>query len=143
MEELNIDATNTIAGRLATRAAKEALMGKKVNVFNAEKAIMSGDAKKVAEKYRYKRSEMGQPRKGPFIPRMPDRFLRRVIRGMLPYKRERGSDAFKRIMCYAGVPEQFKDKKLTVFEKDTVKKLPKLKYITVQDICKYMGAQFK
>ena len=141
MEELNIDATNTIAGRLATRVAKEAMLGKKVNVLNAEKAVLSGDPKKVAEKYRYTRSEMGQPRKGPFIPRMADRFLRRLIRGMLPHRRERGAEAFKRIMCYVGVPEQFKDKKLTVYEEDTTKKLPNLKFTTVKEICKYMGAK--
>lgn len=141
MEELNIDATNTIAGRIATRAAKEALLGKKVNILNAEKAVLSGDPKSNAEKYRYRRSEMGQPRKGPFIPRMPDRFLRRLIRGMLPHKRERGAEAFKRIMCYTGVPAQFKDKKLTILAQDTTKKLPNLKFTTVKEICKYMGAK--
>ena len=141
MEELNIDATNTIAGRLATRVAKEALLGRKINVLNAEKAVLSGDPKKNAEKYRYKRSEVGQPKKGPFVPRMPDRFLRRLIRGMLPHKRERGAEAFKRVMCYVGVPVQFKDKKLKVFEQDTVKKLPNLKFTTVKEICKYMGAK--
>ena len=139
MEELNIDATNTIAGRLATRAAKEALIGKKVNVFNAEKAVISGDAKKVAEKYRYTRSEMGQPRKGPFIPKMADRFLRRIIRGMLPYKQVKGKKAFDNIKCYLGVPKKFEKEKIGTFKEINVNFKKASEFLTLKEIAKHLG----
>lgn len=137
--ELNIDATNAIAGRLATQAAKAALQGKTVNILNAEKAVMSGDPRKIVERYHYRRVEMGQQHKGPFIPRMPDRFLKRIIRGMIP-KRGRGVDAYKRVKCYVGEPEEFKDKKLEKAQY-TASSLPTLKYITIQKICKGMGGK--
>jgi len=39
--------------------------------------------------------------------------MKRTIRGMLSYKKGRGGDAFKRIMCYVGVPREFeKNKKI-------------------------------
>ena len=138
--EYNIDATNAIAGRLGTKVAKEALLGKKVNVLNSEKAIISGDPKVVIGRYQYTRVEKGQPHKGPYIPRMPDRFLKRLIRGMLPHKKGRGSDAFKRIKCHIGVPEEFKGKDIMKFQ-DGLSKLPTLKYVTVQQICKTLGGK--
>ncbi|MEA3430038.1 MAG: 50S ribosomal protein L13 [Nanoarchaeota archaeon] len=135
-----IDATDLIVGRLATKAAKAALLGEKVDVINCESAILSGTRQSVLAKYRRKR-ELGIPLKGPYFPRLPDRFVRRIIRGMLPYKRARGSEAFKRVMCHVGVPVQFRDKKTETFKDANVGKLPTLKYVKVLEICKYLGAK--
>ena len=138
--EIILDATDMIAGRLATRAAKEALHGKDVRIVNAEKAVITGSPVKVKQRYHETRAEKGQPHKGPYIPRMPDRFLKRLIRGMLPHRQARGAEAYKRIKCYVGIPHEFKDKKIEKAGKDT-KKLPTLKYTTVHEICKYMGGK--
>ncbi|MBI4173780.1 MAG: 50S ribosomal protein L13, partial [Candidatus Aenigmarchaeota archaeon] len=40
METLIVDASNCIAGRLASRVAKELLNGKGVQIINAEQAIV-------------------------------------------------------------------------------------------------------
>lgn len=147
-----IDATDMILGRLATFAAKQALLGEKVDIINCDKAIITGSKKQILAKYKQKR-EMGRPTKGPFIHRQSDRFVRRSIRGMLPYRQEKGLSAFKRIMCYNGVPAEFKDKvgksqqsssetgtkEITIVEKADMEKLPNLKFITVGEICKFMG----
>ena len=141
MAELYLDATNTIVGRLASYAAKQALLGNKVVVLNCEKAIMSGSPTKIHEKYYKKIFETGQPQKGPFISRMPERFLRRIIRGMLPHKRARGREAYKKIMCYRGVPDEFKNKKLEKVPKASADKLPVLKYTRLGKLCKKLGGK--
>ena len=135
-----IDATNKILGRLATQVAKKALLGETINIINCEKAIISGNKKRVFAQYKI-RAKRGIHTKGPFLSRMPDRFVRRTIRGMLPYKKPRGAEAFKRILCYKGIPQQFKDKEITKLEGHGVSKLPYLKYATVGEVCKNLGAK--
>ena len=135
-----IDAKDLILGRVATIAAKKALLGEKVDIVNCEKAIITGNKKSILAKYKA-RMARGQKTQGPFIPRRPDMFMRRMIRGMLPYKQEKGRKAFKNIMCYLGVPEEFKDKKLETIENANIAKVPSLRYMTVGTLCKEMGAK--
>ena len=132
-----IDATDTILGRLATSAAKHALLGEDVIVINAEKAVVSGEKQRVLADWREKYAR-GVPSKGPFIHRHPDRLVRRVIRGMLPYKNPRGAAAYKRVRCYSGVPEAYADKEAVKIGA-TKMKLPNTKYVTVLDISKNLG----
>ena len=136
MAELYIDATNAIVGRVGAFAAKRALLGDTVKIMNCEKAVMSGRKESIIERYYNLRNEIGQPQKGPFIPRLPDRFMRRTIRGMLPYKRQKGAAAYKRILCYLGIPVQFKDKKLQKVPGAGAEKLKSLKRVTVEEVCK-------
>jgi len=140
MEELNLDATNAILGRLASHAAKQALLGKTINIVNCEKAIISGNRHAVRAKYYHNMFKLGRPTKGPFLSRMPDRFVRRVIRGMLDHKNERGRNAFERVMCYIGTPDAFQKKKLLHVAKD-VSELPKLRYQTVGELCTSLGGK--
>ena len=141
MTNLIIDATDSIAGRLASHIAKQVLNGNNVAVVNSEKAVITGNKEVAIERYRYRRSETGRPQKGPFIYRSPDRFLKRIIRGMLPYKKARGSAAFKNIKCYRGVPAEFKDKKAQTIKAVNVSKLGVIKYVTIHDICKSLGGK--
>lgn len=135
-----IDANDMVLGRVATFAAKKALLGEKVNIVNCEKAVMTGNKETILAKYRQKR-ERGRPTKGPFIHRRSDMFVRRAIRGMLPYKQAKGKDAFQRVMCYMGVPEEFKEKDLVKVEGAETTKLPNLKFTKVEEICKFMGGR--
>lgn len=130
-----IDAQNQILGRFATFAAKQALLGKEVRVINAEKAVLSGSPSQVIAKVKQDK-ERGTPAKGPFIPNMADRYVRRVIRGMLPYKQPKGAAALKRVLCYVGVPEEFKNEEPVSIPGASVKKLPNLKYTTVEEVLK-------
>jgi len=135
-----IDATNLILGRLASFAAKKALLGENIHIINCENAVISGSEENILERYKRKR-QRGIPAKGPFIPRKPDMFVRRVIRGMLPYKKEKGRKAFERIKCYIGIPENFKDKKSETIAEADVSKLPNLMYVKVKNICELLGAK--
>ncbi len=132
-----IDAEKLILGRFATFAAKQALLGEEVRVINADKAVISGKRDEVLARIKNAR-DRGTPAKGPFITRMPDRYVRRVIRGMLPYKQQKGAAAFKRVLCYSGVPEEFKDVKPVTLEQAQVAKLPNLKFTTVGEVLKHI-----
>ena len=136
MAEIYIDAANAIVGRVGAFSAKRALLGDTIKIMNCEKAVMSGNKEDVIGRYYHRRNKIGQPQKGPFISRLPDRFVRRTIRGMLPYKRTKGAEAYKRIMCYLGVPEKFKDKKLETVQGADAGKLKLLKRTTVEEVCK-------
>ena len=133
-----IDATNLIMGRLATFAAKLALEGDSVVIVNAEKAIITGNRATSFSQFRTKQ-EQGHPFHGPFYPKMPDRIVKRVIRGMLPYKQERGKKAYKRIKCFMGLPETYKNQKLETIPRADYSKLKTLNFITVNDLSKFMG----
>lgn len=132
-----IDATDILLGRFATFAAKQALLGEEVRVINVEKAIISGTKPAVIAKIK-KQRDRGTPAKGPFLPKTPDRFVRRTIRGMLPYKQAKGAEAFKRVMCYTGVPEELKNEKPVELLGAHANKLPNLKYVSVGEALKHV-----
>ncbi len=129
-----IDAKNLIAGRLAAFAAKQALLGEEIAIVNSEKAIITGSKKNIMAKYKTM-NERGEPFHGPFIKKIPDRFLKRIIRGMLPYKKGNGRQAYKRIKCYKGVPKEFQDKKTETVNKANITKVQLAKYMTVGEVC--------
>jgi len=135
-----IDANNLILGRLGTYVAKKAMLGEKVDIVNCESSIITGDRDSIFEKYdRF--LKMGTPSKGPFIYRMPDRFVKRSIRGMLPYKKERGRTDLKNIKCHVGVPDNLKNQKLGTIKDANADKVPNLKYVKIRDICIHIGAK--
>lgn len=135
-----IDANNLILGRLATIAAKKSLLGEKVDIVNCENAVVVGKKESVLANYKQK-ADRGIPAKGPFIPKTPDRFVRRTVRGMLPYKKEKGKIAFKNVKCYIGIPNDFKDKEYSVIKEASVERNKNLRYVTVKEICKYLGGK--
>ena len=134
-----IDATDTILGRLASYAAKKALLGEEVFVINSEKAIISGRKAFVIDKYLNDMSRGTY--KGPFIPKVPNMLVRRTIRGMLPHHKYKGKNAYHKVKCFVGVPELLKDKKAEKIKGANISKLPYLYYINVGELCKRMGAK--
>lgn len=135
-----IDASNQIVGRMATRVAKLALMGETIDIVNAEKAIITGRKEAVYQKYK-RFSDMGHHVKGPFIHRSPDKFLRRIIRGMLPYKQPKGKDAYDRIKCHKSVPENMQGKSFESFKEASGNRLTTLNYVSVGQVCKHLGGR--
>jgi large subunit ribosomal protein L13 len=135
-----IDATDLILGRLATYVAKKAMLGEKIDIVNSEKSVVSGKKESVYKNYIRKR-ERGIPLQGPYFPRMPNALVRRTIRGMIPYKTERGKKAFKSIKCYIGIPSELKDKKAETLKQANVSKLPYIKHTTTGSICKLMRSK--
>jgi large subunit ribosomal protein L13 len=132
-----IDATNMIVGRLGSIVAKKALLGEKIDIINAENAVVSGKRKEVLARFMQKASR-GTWAKGPHFRRAPDRLLKRMIRDMLPYKQEKGKIAMRRIVCWQGTPEAFKDQKAMIFKEADAAKLY-INKVSIKEISKFLG----
>lgn len=135
-----IDAKNLILGRLASYAAKQALMGETIKIVNCEDAVIIGKKVSVTNAYKQRR-ERRTPFKGPYLARVPERVVRRAIRGMLPYNQYKGREAFKRIMCYNKIPEGINDKEIMMLDKFNVLKSSNINYITVRELCRNLGGK--
>lgn len=139
------DASGVVLGRLASNVAKAVLNNEDVIVVNAEEAIITGNKRNILEKYMHRinrRSLVNPARHGPFFPKRPDRIIKRTVRGMVPYKQERGRKAYKRLKVYVGIPEEYSDTAKIVLEDSTYKKLSVPKYIKLGDLSKLLGARF-
>lgn len=125
-KEIVIDATNSVVGRLAAYAAKQALAGKMIIILNSEKAAITGNKDSILRVYLQKRRRHGAGQRGPIFPSIAERILKRTISGMLPYRQERGKIALTNVMCYKGVPEKYKDSKKIEFKSGKIGKNIKL-----------------
>jgi large subunit ribosomal protein L13 len=132
-----IDATGSTLGRLATNTAKRLLSGEQIAVINSEKAIISGKKTSIKKTYKQKR-ELGTYRKGPFFPRTPDKIVKRTIRGMIPYQKSHGRQAFKRLKCYISIPKEYEGQK---FEKINEAQKKPVDFITVEELSRFLGAK--
>jgi len=133
-----IDATNLILGRMCTSVAKGILGGEEIAVVNAEKAVVSGKWQMVIEEHK-KEYKSGNRQYGPRWPTRSDQFVRRSIRGMIPWKNTRGREAFKNVKVYIGVPDELKEMKMEILDNAKLEKLGTLHYVKVEDICKQLG----
>ena len=110
-----VNAEGLIVGRMCSKVAKRLLNGEEVIILNAEKAVFSGKRKsKVSEAKEF--LEVGAPERGPFHYRRPDRFLRKTVRGMLPFKQPKGKSAYKRLKVFMGVPKELKGQQMITFK---------------------------
>jgi large subunit ribosomal protein L13 len=135
--EVLVNAEGLIVGRMCSKVAKLLLNGNEVIILNAEKAVFSGKRKsKVAEAHLF--LEVGAPERGPFHYRRPDRFLRKSVRGMLPFKQPKGKSAFKRLKVYMGVPAEFKNKETVTFTEAASADL-KGPHFTLGELAKEIG----
>lgn len=108
-----IDGEGIVLGRLSSNAAKMLLKGDEVIVVNAEKIRITGHVRDIVEKYkqRIELKDKANPEHSPYISRRPDLFVKRVIRGMLPYKAPKGKKAFRNLKVYIGTAKDIKDAK--------------------------------
>ena len=135
-----INGENLLLGRLASFAAKKALLGEEIIIVNSEKVVVSGK-KPMVFRYFKAKIERGNVFKGPFVSRMPDQIVRRAVRGMLPYKKERGRKAFKRVKCYIGIPKEYANKKYEAIEDANIKNLSTPYHIKIGTISTLLGKE--
>ena len=136
-----IDGDGLLLGRMASMVARRVMSGEEIAIVNAEKAVISGSRARVLANYGQKRSR-GSREGGPFFPRRPDHIVKRTIRGMLPYKRTVGSDAFKRVRVYVGVPVEFVGSEREVLENAHMNRLNTPKFVTVGAVSTFLGAKY-
>ncbi|MHA1409414.1 MAG: 50S ribosomal protein L13 [Candidatus Odinarchaeia archaeon] len=139
-----IDATNTILGRLSSTVAKRLLKGEKIMIINAEKVVISGRKRSIIDHYKEKANirTLTAPWKGPFHYRRPDRIVRRTIRGMLPFKKPKGREAYRNLIVHIGIPEDIKEESITRIDKIDASRL-RGKYITIKELSKELGWSYK
>ena len=126
-----IDGTNAVMGRLASYAAKQALLGEEIVIVNCDKVMITGSKADIRSKFNERRKRIGSGQKGPKYSRSPEMIVKRAIRGMLSHRQSRGKSALARIRCYRGLPEEFKESKKIVSGKEN-----KTKYIHVEELKK-------
>ena len=132
-----VNAEGLIVGRMCSKVAKRLLNGEEVTILNAEKAVFSGKKKaKILEAHIF--LEVGAPVRGPFHYRRPDRFLRKTVRGMVPFKQPKGKEAYKRLRVFMGVPLDLKGKEMITFEEASSANL-KGPHFTLGELAKEIG----
>ena len=132
-----VDGTNMVLGRLASKIAKLALLGDRIILVNCEKVIKTGKPQQVINEYLDKIQNIRGRQKGPLWPKRPDTIVRRAIKQMLPFKRERGKKALRNVEVYIGLPHEYEKHKLEQFEEA---KLPRTKkFITIGGIAEKAG----
>ncbi|MGI0028369.1 MAG: 50S ribosomal protein L13 [Nitrososphaera sp.] len=139
-QQIVVDATNCVAGRMCSHVSKLLLQGNRVAIVNAEKAMLSGNRYKTIELYKehLEINSVTNPIHGPFHPRRPDTILSKMVRGMVPKRKTTGIEAHQRLRVYIGVPEEMKNAKLESFADSKITK-PESYYLTVGDIAKQIG----
>ncbi|MFB6189424.1 MAG: 50S ribosomal protein L13 [Halapricum sp.] len=130
-----VDARDCIMGRVASQVAERAMNGESVAVVNAERAVITGREGDVTEKFQ-KRRELGSDR-GPAYPKRPDGIVKRAIRGMVPYKEQKGRAAFENVRVYVGNPY---DEDGEILEGTSLDRLSNIKFVQLDDLAESIGA---
>lgn len=140
VEEVVIDATGHILGRLASKVAKMLLEGKKVHVVNVEECYISGKRRSIIDEWKafYEIKSRVHPRHTPKHYKRPDKIFKRVVRGMLPRDKPKGREAIKRLRVYHGIPDPLKDKSMIKVEEAQARR-PKSFYMTLGELAKELG----
>ncbi|MDP8002961.1 MAG: 50S ribosomal protein L13 [Caldisphaera sp.] len=141
MEEIVIDGSNTILGRLASNVAKILLEGKRVVVINSEKIVVSGEPSKLIQFYKdtilnvkSHYSHKWRPKRA----RSPTRLFKKTVAGMLPKNNKKGEDALKRLTVFVGIPNKYKNKQAIKLQEISADKLGR-KYTTLNVIAEQLG----
>ncbi len=132
-----IDANDLILGRMSSIVAKRLLEGERIDLVNAENVIVSGKRQMLIMQSK-EFLEVGGRDRGPLHYRRPHAMVRRTIRGMLPYRKPKGREAFSRLKVHIGIPEELESYPLESIPNASVDRL-KGNYITVGEIAKNIG----
>jgi large subunit ribosomal protein L13 len=133
-----IDARDCILGRVASQVAERALEGERIAVVNAERAVITGRKEDTIETYE-ERIGLGSDR-GPYYPKRPDGIVKRSIRGMIPYKRPRGREAFENVRVYLGNPYEG-EREGELLEGTSLDRLSNIKFISLGELSERLGAK--
>ena len=135
-----IDADGNVLGRLCTSVAKKILKGEEVVVVNAEKAIVTGNRDDILAQYKQKK-DRGKVIHGPFYPRRADLILKRTVRGMLPWDKPKGRDAYRLLKVYVGVPKELEAvEKLKLMGATN---LSRDRYVTLSEVSEHLGSKVR
>jgi large subunit ribosomal protein L13 len=138
-----IDGDGLVLGRLASKVSKLLLAGENVTVLNAEKIMISGNKDWAYHKYKQRidRASISNPREmGPKYPRRPDDIFRRTVRGMIPYRKSTGREAFKGLKVYVGIPAEFESQETSKIPEAEPKNITKS--VKLGTVSQLLGSKF-
>lgn len=138
-----IDGDYQILGRMANEVAQLLLAGEPVVIVNAQNVIITGNRKEIYKRFKHRTdlADRGNPRRGPFFPKTSSRIVRRTIRGMLPWKKPSGREAYRLLTVYDTVPEELKDKEFVKIENADGARLGTHKIVTVSELSQYLRGE--
>lgn len=135
-----IDGKDNILGRLSSVVAERIMDGEEIVIVNADAVVITGAREMVFSEFKAK-VDRGQIRKGPYYPRRADLLLKRTIRGMIPFNKSSGRDAYRRVHTFVGVPAQFAD--VEKERNENALKARTGKYTTLGAVAKYLGSNIR
>ncbi|MDE1851472.1 MAG: 50S ribosomal protein L13 [Candidatus Micrarchaeota archaeon] len=140
MTDYVIDGKEQVLGRAASQVAKLLLQGNNVIILNSESMLITGHKRNIVEKYKrlVELKDKANPEHSPYWSRRPDLFVKRIVRGMLPYKKPRGKEAFKKLRVYISVPESFQGAKAHKIESKKVNEIYE-NVISVKELTANLG----
>lgn len=130
---MKIDGSDHVLGRLSTSVVEALKDGEDVEIYNADRVIVTGRPDDIIQKYRGK-YERGSKGEGPKFPKAADRMVRRTVRGMLPDSKQ-GRQMYERLQVYTTEP----DGDAVEFEDDKVKSLKGGNFLRMGEISENMG----
>lgn len=144
MKNVIIDGKDLVLGRLASFAAKRLLEGERVTVVNAEQVVISGRKEATFDVYEawLEVRNLTNPRKGPFHLKRPEELVRLAVRGMLPFDKPRGREAYGRLRIHMGVPPELAGKEMQTLPEASLERLGTRRFMRIGDLSKHLGARF-
>ncbi len=132
-----IDGTGLVVGRASSQIAKMLLKGEEIHLINAEQMVIAGNPIFIVDRYKIRRrlQNKGTPEFSPVWPKLPHMLVRRIIRGMLPWKKASGRLAYKKLRVYVKNPKNLQDAKTV----DIAKFNKASRCITMGELCKHLG----
>lgn len=146
-QEIIIDADSLILGRLASIVAKLMRLGIRVHVVNIEKAVLTGERKRVIEGYKLLfevKTHRNPYRQAIHRPRHPISLFKRTVRNMLPKNINKKLRLIKLVKAYVGIPQEFEGKTayklvdISINSSEHAKKRPR-DIVTLAELAKAMG----
>merc|ERR1711991_106478 len=122
------------------------MSGKTIIIDGCDHLCFSGAthrAQRKAMQFRRKKV-ITNPKKGPFHHRAPSRCFHRVVRGMVPHKTTRGTNAMNNLKVYDGCPPPYDTKKKMVVPQAlrTLRLKPGNAYCSLGEVQSRVGWQY-
>lgn len=133
-----IDATDLVLGRFGSVLAKRLLLGESVKIVNCKDAVILGRKRFLIKRYKDKLSNK-VVKQGPYYSRSPADIVKRSLRNMLPYKNQRGIEAFRRLKCYNSTPSTLLKEDKEIIKDAKLDTQSVFYYTRVEDICRALG----
>jgi large subunit ribosomal protein L13 len=123
---------------MASQIAKKLMEGEEVIIVNSDRVVITGKKKTTLSEYDAwtKIKSLVDPTQGPIHPKRPGDLLRRTVRGMLPMKKKKGRNAFKRLEAYVGVPSEYEGEKMETFPNANIEQVNTRRFIRLGELSK-------